>query len=171
MRLERDWETEMKKAEKPIPCGWIALFAVLAASLCLTAISGWAEHHEEQPALAIEHGDSDLAWGPCPAFFGEGCHIAVLHGDPTKPNTDVFFRLTGRKPFPPHRHTSAERMVMVAGVMEVTYENQETERLAAGTYAYGPAQRVHHGRCVSAEPSVLFIAFEQPVDAFEVAEQ
>ena len=147
------------------------MLAALLTALTVAAGTVRAAHHEGEPALAIEHGDAALAWGPCPAFFGEGCHIAVLHGDPAQPNTDVFFRLQGGKNFPPHRHTSAERMVLVAGAMEVTYENQDTVRLEAGTYAYGPAQRVHHGRCASEEDCVLFIAFEQPVDAFEVVSQ
>jgi quercetin dioxygenase-like cupin family protein len=142
---------------------------LLAAALLAFTGAIWAGGHGPEPALAISHEDSSLEWGPCPAFFGEGCHIAVLHGDPAKPNTDVFFRLAGGKPFPPHRHTSAERMVLVAGEMDVTYENQDAAQLKTGMYAYGPAQRVHHGRCVSEEPCVLFIAFEEPVDAMEVA--
>jgi hypothetical protein len=32
-------------------------------------------------------------------------------------------------------------------------------------YAYGPAQHVHEAQCVSVDPCVLFIAFEQPIDA------
>ena len=145
-------------------------FLVLAGLLTVATGAG-ARQPEQEPALAIEFGNPALQWGPCPAFFGDGCHIAVLHGDPAKPNTDVFFRMAGGNSFPPHRHTSAERMVMVAGEMDVTYENQDTERLTAGTYAFGPAHRVHHGRCVSEEDCVLFIAFEEPVDAFEVAEE
>ena len=60
-------------------------------------------------------------------------------------------------------------MVLVAGAMDVTYEHQETAQLKSGMYAYGPAERVHHGQCVSEEDCVLFIAFEQPVDAMQVA--
>lgn len=131
--------------------------------------AAFADHHADEPALATRHTDESLEWGPCPEFFGDGCHIAVLHGDPSKPNTDVFFRLTGGKSFPAHRHTSAERMVLVAGAMDVIYEGQAPAQLKAGTYAYGPAQRVHHGQCVSEEDCVLFIAFEEPVDAFLVA--
>ena len=123
-----------------------------------------------RPALAVSHDDASLEWGPCPAFFGDGCSITVLHGNPANPNTDVFFRLAGGKSFPAHTHTSAERMVLVQGAMDVTYENQDTAKLTAGTYAYGPPGRVHHGQCVSEEACVLFIAFEEPVDAMEVAE-
>ena len=161
MLIDNNWKlkfsTELRRT----------LFAAIA--LLLAAPGAWAGHHENEPALAIAYDDAALEWGPCPAFFGEGCHIAVLHGDPAKPNTDVFFRLAGGKPFPPHRHTSAERMVIVAGAMDVTYENQGTAQLKSGMYAYGPAERVHHGQCVSEEDCVLFIAFEEPVDAMQVA--
>lgn len=143
----------------------LGLSLLLTMALSAHALAG---DPGDEPALAVTPDDSALSWGPCPEFFGEGCHIAVLHGDPAKPNTDVLFRLAGKRTFPPHRHTSAERMVLISGEMDVTYEGQETARLAAGTYAYGPAQRVHHGQCVSAEPCVLFIAFEQPVDAMLV---
>lgn len=156
----------------PQPAGGSLRSTLLFPLICwvlLVAGTAWADHGEQEPALAIAPDDPSLNWGPCPAFFGEGCHIAVLHGDPAKPNTDVFFRLTGGKPFPAHRHTSAERMVLVAGAIDVTYEGQETAQLRAGTYAYGPAQKVHHGQCVSAEDCVLFIAFEQPIDAIQVA--
>lgn len=141
----------------------------LALALALAMSSSQADQHEGEPALAITPGDTALEWGPCPEFFGESCHIAVLHGDPANPNTDVFFRLAGGKEFPAHRHTSAERMVLVAGAMDVTYEGQDTVHLAAGTYAYGPAERVHHGKCTSAEDCVLFIAFELPIDSTQVA--
>lgn len=46
---------------------------------------------------------------------------------------------------------------------------QEAVVLRRGTYAYGPAKAVHQARCVSDEASVLFIAFEEPVDATPAA--
>ena len=142
-----------------------AALVLLSAVMIGPALAG---DQGEEPALAVEPEDSALTWGPCPAFFGEGCHIAVLHGDPARPDTDVLFRLAGQRAFPAHRHTSAERMVLISGELEVVYEGQEPVRLSAGTYAYGPPGRAHRGKCVSAAPCVLFIAFEQPIDAMQV---
>jgi len=122
-----------------------------------------------EPAKATTPDDPALEWAPCPPFFHADCRIAVLHGDPSQSNTDVFFRYPGGESFVEHWHTSAERIVVLAGAMDVTYEGQETAHVEAGTYAYGPATRKHSGACVSEEDCVLFIAFEQPVDAFEVA--
>jgi quercetin dioxygenase-like cupin family protein len=116
-------------------------------------------------AFAQSPDDTRLQWGPCPAFLPEGCRIAVLHGDPGKPNADIFFKVPARSKLPLHTHTSAERMVLVSGELHVTYEGQQTAVLKPGSYAYGPAGLAHHGECVSPVPCVLFIAFESPVDA------
>jgi uncharacterized RmlC-like cupin family protein len=69
---------------------------------------------------------------------------------------------------PLHLHTSAERMVLVAGELHVTYDGQKKEVLKTGTYAYGPARLPHSGFCASTVPCVLFIALESPLDAVPV---
>lgn len=143
-----------------------------AAALLLIAIgandSALSEETSRKRALARGAADAGLEWGPCPEFFPAGCQIAVLHGDPGKPNADVFFRVPGQYDLPAHWHSSAERMVLVSGELHVTYDGQEPTILESGMYAYGPAKAVHRGRCVSATPCVLFIAFEGPVDAIAV---
>jgi mannose-6-phosphate isomerase-like protein (cupin superfamily) len=122
-----------------------------------------------EPALAKAADDAALAWGPCPDFLPAGCGITVLHGDPSKPNADIFLKLPGRSEIPLHTHTSAERMVLVSGELFVTYDGQAEARLTPGTYAYGPAGRPHAGRCASDAPCILMIAFEGPVDAIPAA--
>ncbi|MEI7952448.1 MAG: cupin domain-containing protein [Synechococcaceae cyanobacterium ELA182] len=127
-------------------------------------------HHAsagEQATLRTA-GDSQLKWGPCPSFYPKGCGIAILHGDPAKDNVDVFVKFQPKSTIPLHYHTSAERMVLVAGELHVTYEGQTKSILKAGTYAYGPAKLPHDGYCASAVPCVLFIAFESPLDAIPV---
>jgi len=122
-----------------------------------------------EPALAQAADDASLQWGPCPAFLPAGCGIAVLHGDPSKPNADILFKVPGKSDIAVHTHTSAERMVLVSGELFVTYEGQPEARLTPGTYAYGPAGRPHGARCVSDAPCILVIAFEDPVDAAPAA--
>lgn len=112
--------------------------------------------------------DERLKWGRCPEFMPDDCQIAVLQGDPAKPNADVFFKIEGNTTVPNHWHHSAERMVLVSGKMEVKYEGQEPAVITAGTYAYGPPEKNHEASCISEEPCVLFIAFSKPVDAFAV---
>ena len=109
--------------------------------------------------------DSALQWGGCPEFMPKGCAIAVLHGDPAKNNADVFFKVPANAVIPRHWHTSAERMVLVAGELHVTYDGQPAIVLRPGTYAYGPARLPHAAVCGNVGDCVLFIAFESPVDA------
>lgn len=108
---------------------------------------------------------SALKWGPCPAIFPAGCQIAVLNGDPSKANADVFLRVPGGYTIPAHSHTSAERMVLVEGQLTVTYKGAAAARLTPGVYAYGPASLPHEAKCAGSKPCTLFIAFEGPVDA------
>jgi quercetin dioxygenase-like cupin family protein len=93
----------------------------------------------------------------------------VLHGDPAKPNVDIFFKVPAGSTIAPHTHTSAERMVLVSGELRVTYEGQEAAVLKPGTYAFGPPARPHSAYCAEGDPCVLFIAFESPLDAMPVA--
>ncbi len=127
-----------------------------------------SQAEEREPALAYAFEDPQLEWGPCPAFIPEGCEIASLHGDLAKNNADIFFKVPGNFTIPAHRHTSAERMVLVSGELHVKYEGQETTVLKPGMYAYGPSQRPHEAFCVEGAPCVLFIGFEEPVDAMPI---
>ena len=133
-----------------------------ASSLALAQASGG------DPPLAFTAGDKALKWGPCPEFLPKGCRLAVLHGDLSKNNADVFFQVPGKAKIPSHWHTSAERMVLVTGELRATYDGHKPAVLKVGSYAYGPAKLPHDAECVSAGPCTLFIAFESPVDAVPV---
>ena len=111
--------------------------------------------------------NSTLQWGPCPSIFPAGCQIAVLHGDPAKPNADIFLRVPGGYTIPPHTHTSPERIVLVEGQLKVRYQGSPAEDLTLGEYAYGPASLPHVATCKGPGSCTLFIAFEGPVDALE----
>ena len=144
----------------------ILLFAVSMAGICAScANETQAEAPGDNKALAISASDAGLTWGPCPEIFPAGCEIAVLHGDPSKPNTDIFLRAPGGYEIPAHWHSSPERMILVAGDMTVQYKGYPPATLSGGDYAYGPAKLPHKGRCASAGPCILFIAFESAVDA------
>lgn len=108
-------------------------------------------------------------WGPCPSIFPAGCQIAVLNGDPSKPNADVFLRVPSGYTIPSHAHTSAERMILVAGRLTVRYKGAAAAILTPGEYAYGPAGLPHDARCSGGKACTLFIAFEGPVDAIAFA--
>lgn len=144
--------------------------AALAGVLALV-MSGSSVHAQapggEAPVTRTA-GDPGLKWLPCPPFLPKGCGIAILHGDPAKDNVDVFFKIPAKADLPLHWHSSAERMVLVAGELRVTYDGHKQAILKPGTYAYGPAKLPHKGVCASAVPCILFIAFESPLDAVPV---
>jgi len=111
--------------------------------------------------------DASLTWGKCPEFMPKGCSIAVLHGDPAKRNVDVLFKIPSNYVVPNHKHSSAERMIVLSGLLEVLYEGEKPKRIKAGSYAYGPANKPHIAKCIKG-PCVIFIAFEDPLDAIQV---
>jgi len=133
----------------------------------------WAFAQAPAPAQALTRSaqDAQLQWGPCPPFMPAGCGLAVLHGDPAKPNADVFLKLPANAVIPEHWHTSAERMVLVAGELSVHYKGQAKVVLKPGMYAYGPAKLPHSASCAGSASCVLFIAFESAVDAVPAGAQ
>ena len=110
-----------------------------------------AQAPPQELALARGAQDAQIQWGPCPPFMPAGCGLAVLHGDPAKANADVFLKVPANASIPEHWHTSAERMVLVAGELSVSYRGQAQVVLKPGMYAFGPrkasAQRVLRKRC------------------------
>jgi quercetin dioxygenase-like cupin family protein len=116
-------------------------------------------------AMAISATDPSIKWSACPPVFAPGCELAVLRGDPAQPNADVLLRVPGGYTIAPHTHTSAERMILLSGRLEVRYAGNAPVTLQVGDYAYGPPRLPHEARCLGSTPCTLFIAFELPVDA------
>lgn len=119
-------------------------------------------------SLVKDYRSESLIWGPCPEFMPEGCEIAVLHGDPSKTNVDILFKLPANTDIPNHWHNSPERMILLSGELQVTYEGENTQTLKQGNYAYGPAKKPHTGKCGNEGPCILFIGFENPLDAIPI---
>jgi mannose-6-phosphate isomerase-like protein (cupin superfamily) len=138
-------------------------------TLCVAVAAACAQPTLAQDSsaapLATQATDAKLKWGPCPPIFSGDCNIAVLNGDPAKPNADVFLRIGGGMSLPVHRHSSAERMILVSGRFRVDYRGAPPVTLVPGNYAYGPAGLPHRAVCLGKQRCTLFIAFEGPVDA------
>lgn len=137
-----------------------SLVLACVASLAPATVAGAGD-----AAFVQEADAAGVAWGPCPEFMPEGCQLAVVQGNPAEANSDVFFKLPGNSSAVRHWHHSAERMVLISGELQVTYDGQEPMVIHAGSYAYGPPTVPHSAECRSDEACVLFIAFEQPLDA------
>jgi quercetin dioxygenase-like cupin family protein len=150
------------------PCRTSLHRALLVGALIALPLTTTLQVQADEHAAPIfhTHDDPALEWGPCPDFLPDGCALAVLQGDPAGRNADVFFKVPAGAALPPHWHTSAERMILVSGELHLTYDGHDTHVMRPGSYAYGPARLAHEGRCAAGgDPCVLFIAFEQPVDA------
>lgn len=124
---------------------------------------------DNNKSLVYSAGSKQLEWGPCPEIFPASCEIAVLNGSPEDKNTDIFFKIPPGTELVKHKHTSAERMVLISGKLKVNYDGQDKEILKPGFYGYGPPELPHTAACLEGEnPCVLFIAFNQPIDVFPV---
>lgn len=143
--------------------------ALAAASIGYLPVDLAAQDTVKVP-LALNATDSSLKWGPCPPVFPGACELAVVRGNPAEPNADVMLRVQPAYELARHRHTSAERMVLLEGELEVAYDGSDAATLTPATYAYGPAGLPHKAKCVSQSRCTLFIAFEGPVDAELVPE-
>lgn len=154
----------MMKTRTSGPGMTLAISAMALASACASTS---AQTSVSPPVTRTV--DSSLQWGPCPPIFPTGCQIAVLNGDPAKPNADIFLRVPGGYTIPPHSHTSPERMILVEGQLTVRYRGASAEILTPGEYAYGPASLPHQATCTGNKACTLFIAFEGPVDAIAFA--
>ncbi len=136
--------------------------------LSLTVFAQKGEENNIENSVVKTINDTDLQWGPCPPFMPDGCNIAVLHGNPAINNVDVLFKVEGNSFIPNHWHNSPERMILLAGELQVTYDKETTQIMKVGSYAYGPSKKPHTAKCISKEPCILFIAFENPLDAFAI---
>jgi len=121
------------------------------------------------PAFTWTVDDPEVPWGACPEWMPESCELAVIQSlDESGRNADALFKLEPGTTVPEHWHTSAERMILLSGVLQVDYEGQVPVTMTPGIYAYGPAKLPHETHCLG-EPGddacILFIAFEEPVDA------
>jgi quercetin dioxygenase-like cupin family protein len=145
-----------------------AVLAVLCSSFLLAGSMVFAGEAKQQRAKVLSHDDPQLEWNSCPDFFPVGCEMTVVQGDPEKENADVLLKMPAGSEIPRHRHTSAERMILISGEFHITSEGQDTKVMKAGDYGFAPAGVPHEASCAPGDPCVLFIAFEEPVDAIPV---
>jgi len=115
-------------------------------------------------SIANTISDADLIWHKAPDFF-PNCSFTILNGDISKPNLDLFFKIEPNTDVISHTHNSPERMVLITGELEVTYEGEATQIIKAGSYLYGPGGKPHKAKCLDSGPCVLFIALVAPFDA------
>ncbi len=147
-------------------------FQNLSIAFCLLMFIGISpelyaqESKDYGESVSYTTKSKQLNWADCPPLMPAGCKIAILNGALGEPNIDIFFKVPPNYDIPNHYHTSPERMVLVSGELHVTYEGEKTTVMKEGTYAYGPSEKPHVAKCQGGDPCIIFIAFEEPLDAF-----
>ena len=141
------------------------IWSTLAVLLVTVSTGLRAQAPASSVPLRWVHTDPNLIWAPCPPIFPRGCEVTVLYGDPATGPSDVFLRAPADYTFPAHWHTSAEHMVVLAGVVHVTYSGGRQFELKEKTYALVPAKAGHKAHCGVGGPCVMFIRFDSPIDA------
>jgi mannose-6-phosphate isomerase-like protein (cupin superfamily) len=142
----------------------LSVFAVLAAAAIFTAPVLAQSNTLPNLPPTVTPADKSLKWATCPEGLPKGCQLAVINGDPAKGGVDAFLKLPAKSKVESHKHTSAERIVALEGEVTVAYGGHKPVTLRRGTYHFIPAEAVHAAVCVSAQPCVLFISFEKPLD-------
>jgi quercetin dioxygenase-like cupin family protein len=139
----------------------------MATALVVVSLTGLGVAAASTPAapITMDVSGSSVKWGGCPPIFPGACQMTVLQGDPSKPNSDVVLKVGPGNTLPRHKHSSAERMILLTGKLRVKYDGVQEVILKPSNYAYGPAGLPHVATCTSKVACTLFIAFEGPVDA------
>ncbi|MEN3323040.1 cupin domain-containing protein [Mariniflexile soesokkakense] len=150
----------MKTSKFKLTCFCLTFFILTSISLCAQT----STNVKSEISIVNTINDTDLIWHQAPDFF-PNCSFTILNGDISKPNLDFFFKIEPNTSVISHTHNSPERMVLITGELEVTYEGEATRLLKAGSYAYGPAGKPHKAKCLDSGPCVLFIALVAPFDA------
>lgn len=100
-----------------------------------------------QPARVVAQAPA-LDWGPAPAVFPAGAKMAVLQGDPGKPELfTVRLDMPDGYRIAPHFHPTDEHLTIISGTFLVgmgdSIDVSHAMTLPAGSFASAPA-RMHH---------------------------
>jgi quercetin dioxygenase-like cupin family protein len=100
--------------------------------------------------LHVSHAQNPaIKWSPAPAIFPAGARMAVMQGDPSKPELfTVRLDLPKGYCIAPHFHPTDEHLTIISGTFLVgmgdTVEPKKTMALSAGGFATAPAQQHHY---------------------------
>jgi len=117
------------------------------------------------PAVAVAHPK----WEPCLPFVPKGCEVALVKGDYTRGASQIIYRMPANFSVPAHWHTSAERMVVMAGKIRMSYAGREPEVFEIGDTTSTPGKLPHAAFCLRGTPCVVLVEYDLPFDAVPVA--
>jgi quercetin dioxygenase-like cupin family protein len=128
----------------------IGTFLVIALSCLLPASNLLAQAPSKDSSFeqAKFYSPENIEWKDGPAALPSGSRVAVLEGDPAKEGPFVMRLLfPGGYRIPPHTHPKTERVTVLSGTFYLAMGNKldraSAQKLAAGTYAFWPAEMKH----------------------------
>lgn len=130
----------------------IGFLFVLTITLIGWSVTRAAQKKETQPQVSwpghVTITPADIRWVDAPPALPPGAKVAVLEGDPTKP--DPF---TMRIKFPagykilPHWHPAVEHATVISGALNMgigdKFDPVKTKELPAGSFSMMPAKTNH----------------------------
>lgn len=146
----------MKLSSTHYPVFIFSMSLLISTSLC-------AQQAAVSNSITRTADSKELNWSPAPEFF-PGCSFTILQGSMDQPNMDFLFKIEPNTEVIKHTHSSAERMILLSGDLEVQYEGEDAVVLKEGAYAYGPAGKPHRAKCLDNGPCMLFVALVGPFD-------
>jgi quercetin dioxygenase-like cupin family protein len=101
------------------------------------------------PVQVVKAQAGGLTWGPAPAVFPAGARMAVLQGDPSKPELfTVRLDLPDGYRIAPHFHPTDEHITVIKGTFLVgmgdKLNEQQTTPLATGGFVTAGANMHHY---------------------------
>lgn len=110
----------------------------------------------------VVQGLKEAQWGPAPPLLPAGAQIAVLSGDPTKPDAyAVRLKFPANYAIPAHSHPTDENVVIVSGALTfgmgdtLTKSAASNKTLTTGGYALMPADMNHFAYTTSQETTIV----------------
>jgi quercetin dioxygenase-like cupin family protein len=131
-------------------------FAVLAAFWGFATITAAQETSQTPKVWASQ----ELKWEHDKTLTS--VQSVLLWGDPRTGEHAMLRKFPAGYAPPPHKHPSAERVVVVAGTIVVRYAGSAEKRLGPGSYSEIPANMEHAVKCADEAECVFVLASPGP---------
>jgi quercetin dioxygenase-like cupin family protein len=131
-------------------------FAVLTA---LCGLAGIARAQEASQAPKV-WASAELKWEHDKTLTS--VQSVLLWGNPQQGEHAMLRKFPAGYAPPPHKHPSAERVVVVAGTIVVRYSGAVEKRLGPGSYSEIPANMEHAVKCADEAECVFVLASPGP---------
>lgn len=120
---------------------WIASLSICTALLTLVAVAFTKEMLDEPKVWPY----AEMQWTKDQVL--PSVQSVLLWGNPKTGEHGMLRRFPAGFAPPPHKHPSAERVVVVSGTIEVRYSGANFKSLGPGSYSEIPANMVHAVKC------------------------